>query len=355
MIPVNINDFENLAKEKLTQMAYDYYSSGANDEITLRENCEAYKRIFLKYRVLVDVSKRDLSTEVLGQKIPMPVIIAPTAFHKLAHIEGEVAVAKAAGAAGTIMILSTLSNSDVEDVVKASSSPVWFQLYVYKEREVTRELIKRAEAAGCKAIVLTVDAPVLGTRERDVRNKFNLPEGIYVKNLIPAKRENIPATNDSGLSDYVQKFLDPSLSWKDIQWLKSVTNLPLIIKGISCKEDALLSVESGADGIVVSNHGGRQLDTCRATIDVLPEIAEAVNDKIEILIDGGIRRGTDVLKAIALGAKAVLIGRPVIWGLAAGGEKGVSQVLEILHKEFDVAMALCGCNSVKSISKELIT
>ena len=189
MTPVNVYEFEKLAREKLPQMAYDYYSSGANDEITLRENCEAYKRIFLKYRVLIDVSKRDLSTEVLGQKISMPIMIAPTAFHRMAHNDGEVAVAKAADAADTIMILSTLSNSDVEDVVRATSKPVWFQLYVYKDREITKDLIKRVELAGCKAIVLTVDAPVLGTRERDVRNKFNLPDGITVKNLVPAKNK----------------------------------------------------------------------------------------------------------------------------------------------------------------------
>lgn len=351
---VNITDYEKLAKEKLTQMAYDYYSSGANDEITLRENIDAYKRIFLKYRVLVDVSNIDMSTEVLGQKISMPLMIAPTAFHKMAHADGETAVAKAAGNAGTIMILSTLSNSDVEDVVKASSGPVWFQLYVYKDREVTKDLVKRAEKAGCKAIVLTVDAPFLGTRERDVRNNFNLPEGLSVKNLLPVKKDKLPESGDSNLSGYVQKYLDPSLSWKDVEWLRSITNLPVLIKGIACKEDALIAVEHGAAGIVVSNHGGRQLDTCRATIDVLPEVADAVQGKTEILIDGGIRRGTDILKAVALGAKAVLIGRPVIWGLTADGENGVKSVLGIFRKEFHLAMALCGCDSVDKIKRELI-
>ncbi|MEP7146581.1 MAG: alpha-hydroxy acid oxidase [bacterium] len=354
---INISDFEALAKEKLSQMAYDYYSSGANDEITLKENCEAYKRIFLKYRVLKDVSSRNLSTEVIGQNISMPVMIAPTAFHKMAHQEGEIAVAKAAGAAGTIMIVSTLSNSDIEDIVKASGEKngnVWFQLYVYKDREATRDLIKRVDAAGCKAIVLTVDAPYLGTRERDIRNKFTLPDGLSLKNLVPASKEYLPEKNTSGITSYFADYLDPSLNWKDIEWIRSVTSLPLFIKGIACKEDALLAVEHGVDGIVVSNHGGRQLDTCRSTIDVLPEVAEAINDKIEILIDGGVRRGTDVLKAIALGAKAVLIGRPVIWGLTAGGENGVSAVLEIFRNEFDLAMALCGCDSVKKITKELI-
>jgi 4-hydroxymandelate oxidase len=354
MQPVNIADFEMIARETLSQMAYDYYSSGANDEITLRENCDAFKRICLKYRVLVDVSKRDLSVEIFGQKISMPVMIAPTAFHKLAHPEGEVAVARAANAADTIMILSTLSNSDIEDVVNASIKPVWFQLYVYKDRKVTEELIKRAEEAGCKALVLTVDAPILGSRERDLRNKFNLPEGLSVKNLLPASKDKFPESDDSGLTIYVQKFLDPSLSWKDIDWLKSVTKLPLIIKGIACKEDSLLSLQHGADGIVVSNHGGRQLDTCRATIDVLPEVADAVQGKMEILIDGGVRRGTDILKALALGAKAVLIGRPIIWGLAADGENGVRSVLEIFRKELDLAMALCGCDSVGKITRELV-
>lgn len=354
MKPLNLSEFEIIAKEKLSQMAYDYYRSGANDEITLKENCDAYKKIFLKYRVLVDVSKRDLSTEVLGQKISMPVMIAPTAFHKMAHDEGEIAVARAAGNAGTIMILSTLSNSDVEDVVRASSGPVWFQLYVYKDREVTREIIHRAEAAGCKAIVVTVDAPVLGTRERDVRNQFNLPEGLTVKNLLPAGKENLPLIESSGLSAYVQTHLDPSLNWNDLDWIKKTTKLPVLIKGIASAEDGLLAVKYGVDGIVVSNHGGRQLDTCRATIDVLPEVADAVDGKIEILIDGGIRRGTDVIKAVALGAKAVLIGRPVIWGLAADGENGVRTVLKILRNEFDTAMALCGCPDVKQISKKYL-
>ncbi|MEO6695130.1 MAG: alpha-hydroxy acid oxidase [Ignavibacteria bacterium] len=354
MTPITISEFESLAKEKLSQMAYDYYSSGANDEITLRENCNAYKRIYLKYRVLVDVSKRDLTTEVMGNKISMPVMIAPTAFHKLAHDEGELAVAKAAGAAGTIMILSTLSNSAVEEVVKASSKPVWFQLYVFKDRVITKALIERAEAAGCKAIVLTVDAPLLGTRERDVRNRFNLPDGVTVKNLETVFKDKLLQKGDSGISSYVTEYFDASFNWKDIEWLKSITKLPLLIKGISCKEDALLSIEHGVNGIVVSNHGGRQLDTCKATIDVLPEIADAVQGKIEILIDGGIRRGTDILKAIALGAKAVLVGRPIIWGLAAHGENGVKDVLEIFRKEFDLSMALCGCDSIKKITKNLI-
>lgn len=354
MEPINISDFEILAKEKLHKHAFDYYSSGANDEITLKENCNAFKRIYLNYRVLVDVSKRDLSTEILGHKISMPVIIAPTAFQKMAHPDGETATAKAVGKAGSIMILSTLSNTSVEEVVNASSGPVWFQLYVFRDREITKELIKKAEAAGVKAIVLTVDAPMLGQRENDKRNKFNLPQGLEIANLSFVSKSNLIVKNDSGLAGYVTENLDPSLNWKDIDWLRSVTSLPIILKGIACKEDAILAVEYNIEGIVVSNHGGRQLDTCRATIDVLPEISDAVYGRTEILMDGGIRRGTDILKAIALGAKTVLTGRPILWALSYNGENGVTDVLNIFKKELDLAMALCGCSEIKNITNDLI-
>lgn len=351
---LNLNDFEVFARDKISESAYDYFRGGADDEITLLENSSAYKNIFLKYRVLRDVSNVDTSASFLGIKLSMPVLIAPTAFHKLAHPEGEIAVSKAASSEGIIMILSTLSNSDMEDVVNENDKMVMFQLYVYKDREITRELIQRAESAGMKAIVLTVDTPYIGKREKDIRNRFTLPEHLSVKNLLPVSKDKFPVVDNSGLAGYVSSHLDPSLSWKDIDWIKSVSKLPLVIKGIGCSEDALLSVENGADGIVVSNHGGRQLDTCRATIDVLPEIAESVSDKIEILIDGGIRKGTDVIKALALGAKAVLIGRPVIWGLAYDGEKGVKDVLNILRNEITLAMALCGVDKVKNINNELI-
>lgn len=354
MHPLNLNDFEILAEEKISSSAFDYYRGGADEEITLRENISAFKKIFLKYRVLRDVSSVNLSTHILGTKISMPILIAPTAFHKMSHPDGEIAVAKAASAEDTIMILSTLSNSDMEEVIRANGKNVWFQLYVYKDREITRDLIQRAKNAGMKAIVLTVDAPYIGQREKDVRNKFTLPEHLSVKNLLPVSREKFPVSDNSGLAEYVSKHLDPSLSWKDIDWIKSVSDLPLIIKGIGCKEDALISADCGVEGIVVSNHGGRQLDTCRATINVLPEVADALGGKTEILIDGGIRRGTDVFKALALGAKAVLIGRPVIWGLAYNGEQGVRDVLNILRKEISLAMALCGTNSINEIDSSFI-
>ena len=253
------------------------------------------------------------------------------------------------------MILSTLSNSSVEDVATASNSNLWFQLYVYKDRGVTRDLIQRVENAGCRALVITVDAPFLGIRERDVRNGFTLPEGLTIKNLDASWQAKVSAEDgESGLTAYFASQLDSSLSWKDIEWLRSITKLPIIFKGIACKEDAMLAVQYNIDAIVISNHGGRQLDTCRASIEVLPEVMECPLGKMEILIDGGVRRGTDVLKALSLGAKAVLVGRPILWGLAYDGESGVRKVLQILKKEFDLAMALCGCTSVSNISFDLI-
>lgn len=356
--PINLFELEALARDKLAPAAYDYYASGAQDEITLRENRAAFERVALAYRVLVDVSRRDLSTTVLGQPITFPVLVAPTAFHGLATAEGERAAARAAGTAGTVMILSTLSNTAVEEVVAAASGPVWFQLYVYRDREATAGLVRRAEAAGCRALVLTVDAPLLGRRERDVRNRFHLPPGLAVANLLPEGYGDLPpAAADSGLAAYVASLLDPSLAWRDVAWLRSLTDLPLVIKGIVRPDDALRAAEAGAAGIVVSNHGGRQLDTAPATLDVLPEIADALAERghaTEVLLDGGVRRGTDVLKALALGARAVLVGRPILWGLAAAGEAGAVAALRLLRDELDLAMALAGAPTVADITRDLV-
>lgn len=353
--PINLSDFELAARERLSRMAYDYYASGAHDEITLRENQSAFARIPLHYRVLVDVSQRTMDTTVLGIPIRMPILIAPTAFHCLAHADGELATARAAGSRGTIMILSTLSNTSVEDVVAATSAPVWFQLYVYRDRGATAELVARARAAGCKALVLTVDAPLLGTRERDVRNGFCLPAGLSVKNLMPAGLHGLPAApQDSGLSAYIAALFEHALTWDVLQWLCSISELPVLVKGVVRADDALKAVENGAAGIVVSNHGGRQLDTAPATIDVLPRIVDAVGDRATVLIDGGLRRGTDVVKAIAYGARAVLVGRPILWGLAVGGQGGVEQVLDLLREELDLAMALCGCPRLEDITRDLL-
>jgi 4-hydroxymandelate oxidase len=288
----------------------------------------------------------------------MPILVAPTAFHCLATPEGERATARAAGAAGTVMILSTLSTTAIEDVVAAASGPVWFQLYVYRDRRATEGLVRRAEAAGCRALVLTVDAPLLGRRERDVRNRFRLPPGLAVANLLPEGYGEVPAAvADSGLAAYVSSFLDPALTWRDVAWLQSITELPVLVKGIVRPDDALRAAEAGAAGIVVSNHGGRQLDTSPATLDVLPEIADALaaqGHRIEVLMDGGIRRGTDVVKALALGAKAVLVGRPILWGLAADGEAGAARVLRLLRDELDLAMALAGAPTIADITRDLV-
>ncbi len=352
---VNLLELEACAREKLPKMAFDYYASGAQDEITLRRNRTAFESLSLAYRVLVDVSCRQLESSVLGHRISMPVLVAPTAFHKLADPEGELATVRAAGRAGTVMILSTLSNTPIEDVVAASSGPVWFQLYVYRDRGATAALVERARAAGCSALVLTVDAPLIGRRERDVRNRFHLPAGLAIENMLAAGMGAVPReVADSGLAAYVSSLLDPSLCWKDVDWLRTVSGLPVLIKGVVRADDAVRAAEHGASGIVVSNHGGRQLDTAPATVEVLEEIALALDGQIEILLDGGVRRGTDVVKALALGASAVLIGRPILWGLALGGQAGVEEVLAMLRNELDLAMALCGCPTIGEIGRDLV-
>jgi 4-hydroxymandelate oxidase len=352
---LNLRDFESLAAERLSRMAYDYFASGSGDEITLRENESAFSRLALRYRVLVDVSKRSLETTLLGRRIAMPILVAPMAFQRLAHDDGELATARAAAAAGSVMILSTLATYSIEEVRAASSGSLWFQLYVYRDRDITRSLVERAEAAGYEALVLTVDAPLLGRRERDVRNGFSLPEGLPISNLIPRGLERMAGeTNASGLEQYFTDQLNPSLTWADVEWLQSITRLPVLVKGIVRADDAERAVDHGAAGIIVSNHGGRQLDTSIATISALPPIADAVGDRCDLLVDGGIRRGTDVLKALAFGARAVLIGRPVLWGLAVDGEAGVSRVLSLLRDELDLAMALAGCTSPAKVTADLV-
>jgi 4-hydroxymandelate oxidase len=353
-LPLNLFEIETLARERLPQATWDYYASGANDEVTLRENRAAFERVALHYRVMVDVSRRDLTAELLGERLSMPILIAPTAFHRLAHPDGELATARAAAKAGTRMILSTLSNTRIEDVA-AAGGPIWFQLYVYRDRGATAALIQRAEAAGASALVVTVDAPLLGRRERDVKNRFQLPDGLAIENMLPEGLGDLPrGALDSGLAAYFAALLDPALSWKDLEWLKSITRLPLIVKGVIRPDDAARAVQHGAKAIVVSNHGGRQLDTAPATVDVLPQIADAVAGRAQVLLDGGVRRGTDVVKALALGAQAVLVGRPVLWGLAVSGEHGVAHVLDLLRNELDLALALCGCPTLGDVGRDLV-
>jgi len=348
---LNISDYGRAARGKLPKDVIGYYEGGALDEITLRENTAGWERLKLYYKVLAGVGPRELGTTVLGQPISMPICVAPTAFHRLACEEGEVAAAEAAKAAGTLFILSSLSNTAMEKVFAQAASPKWFQLYIYKDRGITKELVQRAEAAGAEAIVLTVDAPGLGTRERDVRNNFQLPEELNVENLAPLGKGKFPKVSGSGLAAYVRDNFKSDLGFDDLDWLCGCTRLPVVVKGVCRGDDARRAVEHGAKAVVVSNHGGRQLDTAPGPCEVLPQVVDAVADSCEIYGDGGIRRGSDVLKAIALGARAVLVGRPILWGLAVNGEEGARHVLEILKRELDEAMLLCGCTRLKDIGR----
>ena len=340
------------AQRRLDLAVYDYFAGGADDEITLRSNETAYENIKLLPRVLRGAGRAKVETTLLGHRISLPVIIAPTAFHRLAHPEGERVTARAAAAAGTIMIVSMASTVAIEDVAAAADGEgeknLWFQIYLQPDLAFTESVICRVEAAGCSALVVTVDSPTFGYRNRDRRNGFNdLPAGMCCENL----RET---TNGNGRGKVRQIVFSPELSWKDVDWLRSVTRLKIVLKGIVHPEDARLAVQHGADAVLVSNHGGRQLDSVPATIDLLPAIADAVEGRIPLVLDGGIRRGTDVLKALALGAKAVAIGRPVLWGLALDGEEGVREVLELLRRELDRALTLCGCGSVHDASPDLL-
>jgi 4-hydroxymandelate oxidase len=329
---VTVDDFEPIARAKLPREVYDYYAGGAGAEWTLRENRAAFDRWILRPRVLVGVAERDTSTEVLGTRISFPVLIAPWAFQGLADPDGEIATARAAARAGTIMVLSSTASHRVDDVAKVTDAPKWFQLYAYRDRGFTKEILRRAYEAGFGAVMFTVDVPFLGKRERDRRNELELP--------VEGRGQELD--------------FDPAISWNDLAWIREVAPVPLLLKGILTGEDAHLAVEHGVDGVVVSNHGGRQLDGSPATLDALIEVLEAVGGSLAVLVDGGVRRGTDVLKALALGAEAVMVGRPVAWGLAAAGEVGVARVLEILREEFDLAMSLSGCRSVKEIVRGLV-
>jgi 4-hydroxymandelate oxidase len=351
---LNVSDYARAARAKIPNDVCDYYDGGALDEITLRENVAGWQRLKLYYRVLAGVGTRDMSTAVLGQPISMPIVVAPTAFHRLACEAGEVSTAKAAKAAGTLFILSSLSNTAMETVFAQAASPRWFQLYIYRDRAVTGELVKRAEAAGAEAIVLTVDAPGLGTRERDARNNFRLPDGLRVENLTPLGKGNLPEVKGSGLAAYVRDNFKQDLGLEDLDWLCGCTQLPVVVKGLVRADDARRAAAHGAKAVVVSNHGGRQLDTAPATSEVLTYVVDAVADRCEVYVDGGIRRGSDVLKAIALGAHAVLVGRPVLWGLCVGGEAGAVRVLEMLRQELDEAMLLCGCTKLRDINRSLL-
>ena len=348
--PVNVEEFEVLARARLDPPVYDYYAGGAEDEVTVRGNREAFRRIPLRYRVLVDVGRVETSAEILGTALAFPVVVAPTALHRLANPEGEKATARAAAAAGTLMTLSTVSSVPLEEV--AASAPGgarWFQLYCYERREDTEALVARAERAGFRALVLTVDLPILGRRERDLRHRFEVPA-----DAAPAHPPRRPRA-ESGQWPLSSIVGEPSLSWTDLAWLRGISKLPLVLKGIVRGDDAARALDAGAAAIWVSNHGGRQLDTAIPTADALPEIVAAVRGRVPIVVDGGIRRGTDVVKALALGATVAAVGRPVLWGLAAGGEAGVGAVLRMLRDETALAMALAGCRDISEIDRTLVS
>jgi isopentenyl diphosphate isomerase/L-lactate dehydrogenase-like FMN-dependent dehydrogenase len=352
---INLFDFEAAALARLPAGVRDYFRGGAHDELTLRDNRAAYERWQIHYRVLRGVAERDLSTELFGHRVEWPVLVAPTACHQLAHPGGEVATARAASAVGTTMVLSTVSNFAMEDVSREARCGLWFQLYVYRDRGLTAELVARAAECGCRAIALTVDTPIGGVRERDLRNAFKFPSELPLRNVLPAGAEApAPGAPEFSFQQYVNTMFDPALDWEDLDWLCAQTKLPVLVKGVVRPDDAVHAAEHGARGVIVSNHGGRQLDTAPATLDVLEPIVQAAGSRLTVLADGGVRRGTDVLKALALGARAVLVGRPVLWGLAVAGEAGARRVLELLRNELDVAMALAGCRSLAEIDRDLV-
>ncbi len=351
---LNLVEIEERARPRLPPSAFDYVAGGSGGEVALRGNREAFTRWRLRTRALVDVSARDCGTTVLGRRVAFPALVAPTAFHRLLHPEGETATTRGAARAGTVMIASTLATTSLEDVAAASDGPKWFQLYVYKDRDLTRRLVDRAVAAGYEAIVLTVDAAVWGRRERDARHGFTLPPSLSLANFEDMDKSRLPSlgAGADGLAAYVASQLDPSLTWDVVDWLRETSGLPVVVKGIVTADDARLAIDHGASAVVVSNHGGRQLDACVATLDALPEVVEAVRDRCEVYVDGGVRRGTDVAVALALGARAVLVGRPVLWGLALAGEEGVTRALRLLADEFDAAMALCGACRPAEIARD---
>ncbi len=333
---INLFDFEKLAEEKMTKMAFEYVASGAADEFTVHWNRQAFDALKINPSVLNDVSKLDTTVTLFGQKLAYPILIAPTAFHKIMHPEGELATAKGAGKAKATYVVSSFTTTPLEELKKVATEPLWFQLYVRDDKEFTKNLVQKAESLGYRALCITVDTPVGGARNRQERVNFKLPDGI-----------NAPYAN----GDLMQKL---PLTWKEMEWLISFAKVPVLLKGILNPDDAEKAIKIGASGIIVSNHSGRNLDTVPATIEALPRIVERVNKRIPILMDGGIRRGTDVLKAIALGANAVLVGKPICFGLASGGEEGVTKTLEILRDEFEMAMALTGRATIASIDRSLI-
>jgi isopentenyl diphosphate isomerase/L-lactate dehydrogenase-like FMN-dependent dehydrogenase len=374
--PATIEDVRRLARRRLPRLAFDFIDGGADAELSLRRNTEAFELRSLRPRQLVGVAARDLRTTVLGQPIELPVLVAPTGMSRVAGRGGDVAGARAAGRMGTVFTLSTMSSDSIEEVADAASGPLWFQLYLWRQRDVAERLIDRAQAAGYRALVVTVDVPLVGNRVRDLHNGFKMPprieprtaldvlrhprwlaqvpSAISFRNLVDSSADT--ATGPMAHAKLINDLLsNPGATWDDLDWLRNRWSGPLVIKGILTAEDAERAVQAGVDGIVVSNHGGRQLDGTAATLDALEEVVDTVGDRAEVLLDGGVRRGTDVVKALALGARACLIGRPWLFGLAADGEQGVFTVLDILRTELDRTLALLGRPSIAELDASAVS
>jgi L-lactate dehydrogenase (cytochrome) len=371
-----IDDLRRLARRRLPRAVFDFVEGGAGDEQTVVRNRAAFERLLFQPKVLVDVSKREQATVVFGNRIETPVLLSPTGMAGLCWPKGEVAAARAAREAGTIYTLSTHSSCSIEEVAAGSPGPLWFQLYVWQNRDLTRSFVERARAAGYRALLLTVDVPVISRRERDLRNGFTVPPRLTARNVLDTVRRvgwirrvlfgprltlanlvgapGAPRTDIVTLAGVANRQVDPSIAWGDLVWFRSLWSGPLLLKGVLTAADARRAAEHGVDGLVVSNHGGRQLDGVPATIEALPEIVDAVGERIDVLLDGGVRRGADVVRALALGARAVMVGRPYLYGLAAGGPAGVRHAIETLAREVDQVLALVGVPRVGDLDRTIV-
>ena len=374
----NVDDLRRLAKRRLPGGVFHYIDGGAEDELSLSRNVASYSDLEFKPRILRDVSKIDTTTTLLGRPIPLPLVFAPTGFTRIANSQGELAVARAAARAGIPYGLSTMGTRSIEEVAAVSDGPKWFQVYTWRDRGLVRDLLERAAAANYEAIQLTIDTAVLGRRERDVRRGYTLPPKIGLGTLVdglvhpawtldflrndPITFASVAANNDAGdggtavtLAEYINSQFDPALSWRELEWLRSVWNGPIVLKGVQTVADAELAVEHGADAIALSNHGGRQLDGAPSIIELVEPVAQAVGGQIEIIADGGVRRGSDIVKAVALGANAVMAGRAYLYALGAAGEPGVDHVIRFLIEGMERTMALAGCQEVADITSDLVT
>lgn len=354
-LPLTPDGWEAAARAALPAQTYDYYAGGAGDERTLRANRDAWSEMDLRPRVLVDVSSVDTSIRLLGLDLPHPVLLAPTAFQKLAHPDGEVATARAAARTGSLLVASSLATATIEEIRAAGAAPLWLQLYVLRDRGLSNELVRRGIASGCRAVCLTVSVPVQGNRERDALNKFRLPDGIEMANFRGYMQAHFPDQGaSSGLDRFIGQQFDASLSWKDVDTLRESAGVPVLLKGVLTREDARLAVEHGAAGLIVSNHGGRQLEGAQPTARALVEVLAGVDGRIPVLVDGGVRRGADVVRALGMGAAAVLIGRPYLWGLAVAGQRGVERVVEQLVGDLRRTLALVGRASVRDLDPTVL-